>query len=96
MQGQTIDDEFLEGLVEEAYAKEFAAKEGNKLFEAFLDQLHKVPDTNPHKKIILDRAIGRRYHDFEGDLMKVGLVSDLSTAGLDALAKRVAHGDFDF
>lgn len=90
------DDAFLESLVDEAYAKTYAAKEGNKLFEAFLDELHKVPDSNAQKKTILQRATGRRYHDFEGDLMKVGLVSDLHAAGLSQLSKRVAHGEFDF
>jgi len=77
-------------------SKSFAEKKGNAIFAAFMEELNKVPDSNNHKAFIVKRAKARRYHDYEGDLCKIGLVSDLFAAGLDDLANRVKMGDFDF
>jgi hypothetical protein len=69
---------------------------GNKLFEAFTKVLHALPDTTKDKSKLLKRAYARRYHDLEGDLMKIGLYQDLMEAGLSDLASRVVQGEFDF
>lgn len=73
-----------------------AENEGNAMFEEFLSEMALVPESNPFKKDILGKANARRYHDFEGDLMKLGMVRDLTQAGLLELAKRTRNGDFDF
>lgn len=77
-------------------SKKFAASEGDALFAAFMTELDKVPADNAHKELIVTRAKQRRYHDYEGDLMKLGLVMDLQEAGLSELATRVKSGEFDF
>lgn len=97
-----MSDAFLEKMADGlfgsdgTYSKEYAANQGDALFSAFLAELSAVPDTNPHKATILKRAHARRYHDYEGDLVKIGLVADLSAAGLHELKKRVIQGEFDF
>lgn len=83
--------------------KEFAAREGDALFAAFLaafDAATKVPSkdaavNNARERVRRD-ALAKRYHDYEGDLMKIGLVDHLQEAGLPELARAVMHGDYDF
>lgn len=97
----TFDDVF-EAFCEESFgpngtvSKSYASEEGDALFAAFLAELEKIPPENSHKKMLLERARERRYHDYEGDLMKIGLVIDLKAAGLASLAGRVMKGEFDF
>jgi len=96
-----IDDEFMIRLADSIgpgskYAKEYAEETGNALFAKFMEELYNVPDCTPLKAMIIGRAEELRYHDFEGDLMKVGLSVDLRKAGLIDLAKRVEKGEFDF
>jgi hypothetical protein len=97
-----MDGAFFDSLCDQAFgangsvSKAYAAKEGDALFASFMAELSKVPDSNAYKATIIKNAKAKRYHDFEGDLMKIGLVADLYTANLQSLAERVKMGDFDF
>ena len=80
-----------------ASSKQFAEQQGgNAMFDAFMAEMNKVDDSNKHKAKIIERALARRYHDLEGDLMTFGMVMDLRAAGLDDLASRGMQGEFDF
>lgn len=79
----------------ESFAKEFAEKEGDALFASFMEELEKAPPSK-EKDAIVKNAKAKRYHDFEGDLLKLDLVSHLQLIKMDDLAKRVVLGEFDF
>jgi hypothetical protein len=84
--------------------KQWATEAGNELFVSFMDAFERAiclsaPADAKEAEIrvrIVKNAFSKRYHDFEGDLMKIGLVSDLQGAGLEGLAKDVMMGKYDF
>lgn len=79
----------------ESFAKEFAEQEGDALFASFMKELEKAPPSK-EKDAIVKNAKAKRYHDLEGDLLKLELVSHLKQIKMDDLAKRVVLGEFDF
>lgn len=77
------------------FAEQFAKAEGDALFASFIEELEKAPPSK-EKDDIIKNAKGKRYHDLEGDLLKIELAKHLQQIEMNDLAKRVVQGDFDF
>lgn len=79
----------------QSFAEKFAKEEGDALFQSFMEELEKAPPSK-QKDTIIKNANKKRYHDIEGDLLKIELAEHLQQIQMNDLAKRVVEGDFDF